>query len=130
MTPSVEEAPLFLSHEFCPEMSYLIQGRTIELRSGKKVKFDYPVYEAAEVGGVTIVCLDIPSYRKLNENVYGLDEQGNILWQVKPVAHHYERSRYVGVAKVGELARLFNWDGQVYDVDPWTGNVMSSYWGK
>lgn len=111
-------------------MSYSVKKKTIELSSGKTVKFDYPIQEAVEVGDIIVVCLDVPTNRKFNENVYALDDQGGLLWQVKPVKHAYERSPYVGVSKAGELARLFNWDGMVYDLNPQTGDIVSSYWGK
>lgn len=62
--------------------------------------------------------------------MYALDQAGTLIWQVKPVKHVYENSSYVGVTRTGEQARLFNWDGMVYDVDPRTGEVINSYWGK
>jgi len=111
-------------------MSHSIKGKSVELSSGRKVRFRYAIRDTLEIEGVIIVRLDVPVNRKLNENVYALDSQGDLLWQVKPVRHVYQRSPYVGIEKAGEFARLFNWDGNVYDVNPKTGDVISSYWGK
>lgn len=111
-------------------MNYSIRGKTLELRSGKKAEFQYRIHDAVEIDDVTIVCLEVPLNRRLNENVYALDGQGNLLWQVKPMNHVPENSPFIGVERAGQLARLFNWDGKVYDINPKTGDIVSSYWGK
>lgn len=104
--------------------------KTLALASGRRVTFKYPILEEVEIGGVIIVCLEVPPNQKFNENVYGVDQEGTLLWQIKPVKHLYENSCYTGIANAEGRARLFNWDGMVYDVDPKTGEVVSSYFGK
>lgn len=94
------------------------------------MNFEYPILQTTEVDEVIVVCLDVPRDRKMNENVYAVDHRGMLLWQVKPTKHVYENSSYVGVTTTGKLARLFNWDGMVYEVNPKTGEVVNSYWGK
>jgi len=111
-------------------MSYTVKKNTLLLPSGKEVEFEYPILQATDLGGVIVICLAVPQNRKLNENVYAVDHEGTLLWQVKPVKHVYDKSSYVGVTNTGKLVRLFNWDGMVYDVDPKTGVVANSYWGK
>jgi outer membrane protein assembly factor BamB len=111
-------------------MSYRIKGNNVHFPSGKTVKFDYPVREAVQIDDITVICLEVPMNRKLNENVYALDNEGNLLWQVKPARHAYENSSYVGVKALGNVVRVFNWDGMVYDLNPKTGDVLSSFWGK
>lgn len=111
-------------------MTFLVEGKTIVLPSGVVVSFDYPVQEAVEVRGAIVVCLDVPVNRKMNENVYAIDRQGALLWQIKPMRHLLESSRFVGVDKADERVRLFNVDGMVYDVDPLTGEIIGKYFGK
>lgn len=111
-------------------MKYTVTGNTLRLPTGKEMSFEYPVLQTTEVNDVIVVCLDVPPNRKVNENVYAFDHGGTLLWQVKPTKHVYENSHYVGVTSTGNQARLFNWDGMVYDVDPKTGEVVNSYWGK
>lgn len=114
-------------------MSYSISKKTLKLASGKKVEFEYPIYKAVEIGDVIVVCLGIPVDRQFNENVFAVDRDGRVLWQVNPVTPIKPISKgggYVGIGNAAGLVRLFNWDGMVYDVDPNTGVVVSSYFGK
>lgn len=73
-------------------MSYTVNREKLQLASGKEVEFEYPILESTEINSIIIVCLDVPPNRKLNENVYALDQAGTLIWQVKPVKHVYENS--------------------------------------
>jgi hypothetical protein len=48
---------------------------------GKRVSFPVPVAEALDYQSVTIVRLDVPPGAAVNEHVFGVDDQGAILWR-------------------------------------------------
>jgi outer membrane protein assembly factor BamB len=111
-------------------MSYRVSGRKIELSSGKSLAFKHKIREAVETETAIIVCLDVPTNRKLEDNIYAISYDGELLWQVAPTQHSMKNSCYIGVSKVGGLIRAFNFDGMVYDLDPKDGKIVNQYFGK
>jgi hypothetical protein len=112
---------------------YTIKDRQIYFADGKVVDFDHSIAEVVEFDDVLVVRLKIPPKIVYNENVFGLDFRGEILWKVEPIKHVTEDSSYVGIKKRGERSDtvfLYNWDGKRLEVDSRTGNVIGRDWLK
>jgi hypothetical protein len=111
-------------------MKYHVNGRKIELSSGKSYTFEYKVREAVEMERAIIVCVEVPENRMLEDNIYAIGHDGELLWQISPTKHAMKNSFYVSVSKVGNLIRAFNFDGMVYELDPRNGKIVKQYLGK
>jgi hypothetical protein len=111
-------------------MRHVVKGRKIELSSGRTATFNYPIKEIVETEDAIVVRLDVPINRQLNENVYAIDHKGRLLWQIAPFERLLKNSAYVGISRVDNLVRAFNFDGLVYDLEPKTGEVVGKYFGK
>jgi outer membrane protein assembly factor BamB len=105
-------------------MGYSVRGKTIRLENKRTRTFAFPIGDVIEIEGTLVICLKIPMRRKFNENVFAIDREGTLLWQVEPKPRHVANSPYVGLTRQGRRVRLHNFDGMIYDVDPKTGAVV------
>jgi hypothetical protein len=100
-------------------------SKAIPLPSNVGSKFPFvfrsPKYSIATV---IIALLEIPTGAKFNENVYGIDLTGNVLWQVPKKRYVYEDSPYTDIVRDGDNVVLFNWDGLQLTVEPKAGGVL------
>ena len=89
----------------------------------------------AELFGQVILIITDYSESDINENVWGVNEEGKVLWQIPTVDEvEYEGKKYVGIThpytgvhKIDErTARLFNWEGGYYEIDPATGKFTKN----
>ena len=108
-------------------MEVKLQGSTMELPSGKYVTFDSPICEVVEMGEVLIVRMKASVDRTMNENVCAVDHDGRFLWRMQSTGRLLNRRHFVRVRNAGSLVRLFDVEGRVYDLDPESGTVVSSY---
>jgi len=65
-----------------------------------------------------------------NQNVFGVDRKGTVIWQVQARKYRLSDSPFSGIGTEGGLARLYNWDGTVLCVDPLTGEVLETDYAK
>jgi len=100
------------------------------LKSGKTIPFRYDIAEIQIIHEVIIVRLDIPHKVIFNENVYGISHDGRQLWQVPKLDHIYQDSPYTGMKIVNNELILCNWDGLDVTIDPISGRVLKSSYGK
>lgn len=110
--------------------AFSIQGTDLVLDSGHKASFKYPVAEAIDFQDAIVVRLEISVGQQLNENVYGVDYNGQILWQIQRQRHVYSNSPYTYIGRKGDAALLSNWDGLELTIEPATGNVMDESYGR
>ena len=112
------------------------------LINGQQLEFPNPIKEAIAIGAVLVVLTDRSAY-KTNENVWGVNAQGCILWQVPQVQGvKFEGQTctgidqpYTAIHRVDDhTVRLFNRDGDAYDLDVRTGqftkNIIAFRKGK
>jgi hypothetical protein len=109
---------------------HTIRGNTIVFDTGKRVSFPFPVAEALDYPSVTIVRLDVPPGAAFNENVFGVDDQGAVLWRVPKRAYVYADSPYTGMQRQGDNAILFNWDGLQLTIEAATGRIVREEEGR
>lgn len=96
----------------------------------KVMTFPYPVADVIQFPDFFVVRLEPAIKSRFNENVYGVDLEGKIAWQIARRDHVYEDSPYTAIAQEGELVKLFNWDGEELTVDPNSGRIIKKGYGK
>ena len=103
---------------------FQVEGHTLIFHGGHRRKFADVIAEAIDFDDLVVVRLGTEAQRS-NENVYGVDRQGNLLWQIPKRSHSSAHSPYVGIYRHGPHVEAFNWDGQNLIIHPRTGLVMS-----
>ena len=114
-------------------MKYSTDNNILKLGE-HKIEFPFEISHVERFGEVLIVITD---YHKsdFNENVWGVNQKGKILWQIQKVDQtEFEGKQYVGITepytgihKVDEqTARLFNWEGGYFEIEPLTGQFTKN----
>ncbi len=110
-----------------------VSGKQLRLPKGATVEFAYPIREVAEVGNVVVVLLDVPAHESMTENVFGVSQDGDVVWQIEPIPDitNDPTDCYTGFvsATPGKLA-LCKWGGIGVEIDPNTGRVLRHWIGK
>ncbi len=91
-----------------------------------KIEFSYPVENIKICGNYYIVLIDAPTVN----NVYAVNSQAQIVWQIQDVAEVYSAVNdvsYVGI-RITELEQIIvtNFNGVTYTVDPVNGKIIGS----
>ena len=79
---------------------------------------------------ILVVRLDVPPGARFNENVFGVDREGRILWQVPRRPYAYADSPYTGMEPKNDRVVLLNWDGLQLSVACRTGHVLAEGEGR
>jgi hypothetical protein len=98
--------------------------------SGFVVEFASSVADVISFEHALVVRLDPSTEFKLNENVFGVNQNGKIAWTVTPRKYVYEHSPYVSIARQGNAVLASNWDGGELLIDPLTGRVLSEGYSR
>lgn len=102
---------------------YTIGGNTIRFANGASVTFAYPVGQSLLFGDVLVVQLEIPLSTTYNENIFGIDLSGTIVWQISPCYPETEDGRFGGLHRHGDLVAVSNYRGLLLYLNPHTGEV-------
>lgn len=111
-------------------MNLQIRDNVVILPNGKEVRFEHAVAQTVDFPDAVVIRLKIPSGANLNENVFGISIEGQLLWQIAKEEHVYSQSPYTGMTREGDNVRLFNWDGLELVVHPRTGKIVSRTVGR
>ena len=115
-------------------ISHSVSGNSLFLSSigsgEKRVDFAWPIAEVLNCDDVLVVRIDPDPGSKDNENIFGVDANGAVVWKVPARKYIYDDSPYTGIKKVGNNVQLFNWDGTELLVDPSTGGVVQETYGR
>lgn len=85
----------------------------------------YPIKQRLDVEGVNVVLLSVPPDEHYPQNVFGLNDHGDILWQVEARPSVQPHNKYVSMRdEVGLLVAQAE-DGVQRKIDPKTGKVLS-----
>jgi len=84
----------------------------------------YPIKERLEIGGVNVLLLNVPPDQAYPQNLFGVSEKGDVLWQVEPRSSAAPNSRYTSIRdEVGVIVARTE-DKLTRKVDPKTGKVL------
>lgn len=95
--------------------------------SGSLVDFPFPVRTAREAGSLLIVLLAIPFDEIFLDNVFAVDSQGKIVWQIQPPAGDWggkSRLPYENLGMQGDLVSISDFYGLRFFADPKTGEIV------
>ncbi len=114
-----------------PEVSFHIEVNKLILDNRSIVTFKYPVKKVLNASNALIVMLRPPIGVIFNENVYGVDYNGTILWQVPPQQHLDPESPYTDMSLTANgYIGLYNWDAGFYIIEPLTGKIIAEKFAK
>lgn len=114
-------------------MKYVIEGDTLILEKGSKVKFEYEIKEAVFIDGIIVVALDLPQDVILPENVFAVSSAGKVLWQIQPCGDFEKTTAdyYVAVALLPtNQVVAVGYDGMARTLNIKTGEIVSSKFTK
>ena len=93
--------------------------------------FDYPIDEYIVIEGKIIVLLDILARNAhYNENVYCVDFNGNLIWQMEEIERVSKDSPITGMNLEDGQLKVFDWHGEYFILDINTGKIIDSGRGK
>lgn len=85
----------------------------------------YPIKERLEIDGVNVLLLNVPPDQAYPQNLFGVSEKGDVLWQVEPRSSNTPNSRYMSIRdEVGVIVARTE-DKLQRKVDPKTGKVLA-----
>lgn len=106
------------------------EDKKVILSSGKDVAFSYPIAKALEFEDAVVVMLDVPPGGRMNENVFGINGDGQILWQIEKKPSPYPDSPYLDLNRIDANAKIGNWSGDEYVIEPATGKILEERYTK
>lgn len=102
--------------------------------NNRKVEFPYPIDKVLDSHGLAIVLLDIPNEISYFDNVFAVNEFGEIVWRIESAQHKYNRNDvtpYVLLSVDAEnKLRVADWYGIGYFIDPKTGKIKGKFLTK
>ncbi|MFZ5833743.1 MAG: hypothetical protein ACOY3P_26955 [Planctomycetota bacterium] len=102
-------------------------GKQIAFPNGQVVEFEHPVSQLMQFGEVLVVQI-WPGRETYNENVFGLDLSGNVLWQIAPqYSSMVDNAAFGGLENQDGLAMVSNIKDLVLHLDPATGKIVKRY---
>ncbi len=99
---------------------------------GAIVKLPYTAVEGLTYNGLVIVKVEPPARIIFNRNIFGVLDQGEILWQIEESPHGTQMDKpYIDIFidPSGELIAA-NWNGVSYAVDPASGKISIKSFDK
>ena len=101
--------------------------------NGKSIyNFDYDIDMYFILENKVIVLLDVLAKKsKINENVYCVDMDGNLIWQMEYISRLTADSPIVGMRLENKNAlKVFDWSGEYFFLDVNNGKIIDSGRGK
>jgi hypothetical protein len=89
-------------------------------------EFEFPIKSIVEFKNLVVVLLDQDYYKRDNENVFCVNKEGVIIWQVPKYEYSYDDSPFVNITKDSQNIKLWNWDSSFVIIEPDTGKVITT----
>ena len=109
------------------------EDNVLILQNSKRVSFDYPIGSVLETAGIIVITLEIPPGQSMTENVFGVSEDGEIVWQIEriPGTATNPINRYTGLGEDSAgIAVASNWNCTDVYIDVKTGKVIDTIFTK
>lgn len=85
--------------------------------------FKFPIRQVLAFVDCLVVRIEPDSSQVYNENVFGINKDGKLLWQIQSIPHVYANSPYTNISKDGVFLKIHNWDGTDLTVEPYSGKI-------
>ena len=103
-------------------MNYEIKENRL-LIEGKDLFFEYPIKGVLKKEGVLMVLLKVPAKFNYQRNIFGVNEEGEIIWQVEaPTKDPVDL--YTGLFEEEGQVIGGAWSGGDCYLDPQTGKIL------
>tara|TARA_R110002096_G_scaffold63760_2_gene156129 strand:- start:558 stop:935 length:378 start_codon:yes stop_codon:yes gene_type:complete len=113
-------------------MTYKFENKELKI-NGKSIEFDDQIKEVIEFDRFLVVRTDYFE-STTNENVYGINADGKIEWQIEKLTKLTHNGKefdgitdpYTGIKKLTDKTlRLFNWDSTHFEIYAHTGKLKT-----
>lgn len=108
-------------------MKWSINGKILQNNQDKQISFPYQIGSILEFEDGVLIILDIPKDKSMTENVFFINNDTSIRWQIAP--YHgtslAPENYYVGARAISRnRVWLSNWNGIAVEVDIVTGSII------
>lgn len=84
----------------------------------------YPIKQRLEIDGVNVLLLSVPPDQDYPQNIFGVSEKGDVLWQIEGRPSKTPHNKYTSIRdEVGVVVGTTEDDAQ-RKIDPKTGKVL------
>lgn len=114
-------------------VTYSFDNKTLWLQSfdnKKEIKFEYPIRQVIQFKNRFLVRLEPDIGKLLNENIYCLGSNGELLWQVKPTQYIDADCPYTNIIISDSSLYAFNWSGEKVQIDLNSGDIIKKNFTK
>lgn len=84
----------------------------------------YPIKQRLEEQGVNVLLLSIPPNDDYPQNIFGVSEKGDVLWQVEPRPSTAAHNKYVSIRDEVGIVVAQTEDAMQRKIDPLSGKVL------
>jgi hypothetical protein len=85
----------------------------------------YPIKQRLQVDGVNVVLLSVPPEENYPQNIFGVTDKGDVLWQIEPRPSNCPNNRYTAIRDEVGLIVGKTEDRCQRKIDPKTGKVLT-----
>ena len=85
----------------------------------------YPVKQRLEIAGVNVVLLAVPPGENYPQNVFGLNDKGDVLWQIEPRPSQTPNNQYTSIRDEVGIVVGKTQDEFQRKIDPASGKVLT-----
>lgn len=85
----------------------------------------YPIKQRLELDGVNVVLLNVPPDENYPQNIFGLTQKGDVLWQVEPRPSSQANNKYVSMRDEIGIVVGDTEDSCRRKIDPKSGKVLT-----
>ena len=103
---------------------YEIDQETIRFSNGKLHRFKAEIAESLEFEDCIVIRLSAGSLA-MNQNIFGLDYNGNLLWKIPTPRTFDVRNPYVSLFRKEGYLEVMDWDGHLLTLHPKQGSILS-----
>lgn len=95
-----------------------------------EVIFGNRVAEYLLISDVIVVRLVVSIDNYVDNNVFGVTKEGEILWQIENINPSRKANPYIGIELKENLPVLHHQDGTDLTINPRTGEIINKSWSK
>lgn len=85
----------------------------------------YPIKQRLEIEGVNVLLLNIPPDQDYPQNIFGVSEKGDVLWQIEPRPSQAPHNHYTSIRDEVGVVVAQTEDKFQRKVDPKNGKVLA-----
>lgn len=84
----------------------------------------YPIKQRLEINGIYVLLLSVPPEQNYPQNIFGVSEKGDVLWQIEPRPSSSPHNKYTSMRDEVGLVVGTTEDNAQRKIDPTSGKVL------